>query len=452
MPGQLTDLDVAAVWAALDARLNRDDDRPLALALSGGGDSIALLDLVCAWARGRGRRVLALSVDHGLNPHSADWNRRAEAAAGAAGAGWRGLTWTGPRPAAGLSAAARMARHRLLAQAARAAGARVILTGHTADDAAEADWMRARGTTIGRLRDWSPSPAWPEGRGLMLMRPLLAASRQDLRVHLRTRGLDWIEDPANTDPRFGRSRARRALGDGDETADLAPAPALARPAGPAPRPLGDGVFALERDVDGRTLAMTLVCAGGGDRPPRGRRLEALKARLAAGEDFQATLAGARLVAQARQVLAHRDPGDYGRAGRPPAEAELTPGRETVWDGRLGVVTDAPGWRIGPAGGRRAGLSPADRARLNAAPATARGAAPVLFRDGADGPVLAGDAAQVVDWAARRLAMALDQTPHEADLSFAPVGAKGRDRLSVSRTDTARPRLGGRTTEDENEPA
>ena len=44
---------------------------------------------------------------------------------------------------------------------------------HTGDDIAESDWMRDQGATLGDLRDWSPSPVWPQGRGVMLLRPLL---------------------------------------------------------------------------------------------------------------------------------------------------------------------------------------------------------------------------------------------------------------------------------------
>src|SRR5690606_41896277 len=79
------------VFARLDARLNHIGPEPVALALSGGGDSMALLDLAAEWARARGRGLLALTVDHNLNPDSAAWTRFAAEAARAAGADWRGL-------------------------------------------------------------------------------------------------------------------------------------------------------------------------------------------------------------------------------------------------------------------------------------------------------------------------------------------------------------------------
>ena len=443
MSGQLTE----RVFRALDARLEHDADHPVAVALSGGGDSMALLDLACAWAKARRRRVLALTVDHGLNPDSAGWSRRAEAAARRAGAGWRGLTWTGPKPSTGLPAAAREARHRLLAEAAREAGARVILTGHTADDVAESGWMRARGSTLGTLRDWSPSPVWPEGRGLMLLRPLLGETRAALRDHLTARGLDWIEDPANGDLRFARSRARQALAETGTQPTHAGPPTDGRS---LPLPLGEGAFAPGREVGGRALAAAMVCAGGGQRTPRGRRVETLRARLAAGEDFDAVLAGARIKARGGTVIVHRNPGEYRRSPLP--DLPLTPGVETLFDGRLGLTAREDGWRAVPALGRMAALSEEDRTALSALPATARAAAPVLIRDGDPRPVLAGRVATVVDHAARRLIMALDQTPHERDLQWATNGAGARDGLSSFRTHIHRAPAGRPFAEAANEPA
>ncbi|MDQ1154401.1 tRNA lysidine(34) synthetase TilS [Brevundimonas sp. SORGH_AS_0993] len=260
----------------------------MALALSGGGDSMALLHLAADWARARQRPLLALTVDHGLNRDSARWTEQAAAAARAAGTDWRGLKWDGDKPVTGLTAAARAARHRLIAEAARGAGARVILMAHTADDVAEADWMRAEGATLGRVREWSPSPVWPEGRGLMLLRPLLDERRATLRRWLSARGLNWIEDPANVDPRFGRSRARQALAAlALAKGEAAPAPPLATFSGQAQAdaPLfvrDDGLVRTGRDIGAPALAAALVSVGGGGRAAA-RRPSGAADRAAAGE-------------------------------------------------------------------------------------------------------------------------------------------------------------------------
>ena len=123
-----------AVHAVLDQRLAPTSAAPLAVALSGGGDSLALLILTLDWARPRGRRVHALVFDHALHPNSAAWTSFALAAARRLGAEADSLRWDGLKPAAGLPAAARAARHAALAERAREIGAGVLLMGHTADD------------------------------------------------------------------------------------------------------------------------------------------------------------------------------------------------------------------------------------------------------------------------------------------------------------------------------
>ncbi|MNQ77455.1 tRNA(Ile)-lysidine synthetase [compost metagenome] len=410
---------------------------------------MALLHLAADWARARGRRLLALTVDHNLNAMSADWTRFAGEAARAVGADWRALSWDDAKPGPGLTARARAARHGLIAEAARAAGARVVLLAQTADDVAEADWMRARGSTLGRVREWSPSPVWPEGRGLMLLRPLLDERREVLRDYLRARGRDWIEDPANADARFGRSRARAALraealpleggglGGGvvaalaDQVAETRavppPAPQRQTPsAHPHPPPFPPrggrelnwaGVLEISRDVSASGLAAALLCAGGGAVPPRGEKLERLRAKLAAGEDFAAGLAGARVEAVGESVRLMREPGEMKR--RPPEALTLTPGVAVVWDGRFEITATEPGWRIEAAAGRLARLSPADRRVVAGLPAAARGGLPVLVREGGSGAILAWRGGDVRALGARRLSLALGETTQEAGL-FHPM--------------------------------
>lgn len=439
----------ARVHARLDQRLSHHVDQPVALALSGGGDSIALLRLAAGWASARGRRLLALTVDHQLQSGSAVWTAFAAQAARAQGADWIGLDWCGDKPKTGVTAAARLARHRLIANAARDAGARVVLFAHNADDIAEADWMRAQGSTLGRLRDWTPSPVWPEGRGLMLARPLLSERREMLRNWLSGQGATWIDDPANEDPRYGRSRARQAL----QTTASEPEPTARAAVAPSATPiiLDGGIIQLDRNLRAATLATTLVCAGGGSTPPRGDRLSAILNRLRASEDFVAVLAGARLEARADRVIVMREAGEWTR--RPIAPLRLEPGQASVWDGRLVFTARAPGWTVVPARGRLSRLTAQDRATLNRLSPAARAAVPVLLRDGETAPVLASRMVELRNLVPERLRLALDETTHEDDLINSPDGVTPWNLL-FSRTDIPDrgPNRGLRTTEDLNEPA
>ncbi len=386
---------------------------------------MALLALAADWARSRGRRLLALTVDHGLNSDSVDWTVRAGQMARQMGADWRALSWSGKKPVSGLPAAARAARHALIAEAARQAGARVVLFAHTADDEREGQWMRQNGSTLGRLSEWSPSPAWPEGRGLMLFRPLLDVARAELRAMLTARGLDWIEDPANSDLRFARSRARLALGPlSSGGSDIR---GTGRGLGPCEDwSSSDGVVHVARNAPGRVVSAALVCAGGGDRLPRSDRLQSVTDRLRAGHVFTSTLCGARIMADGDKVIVAREPGEFGRRPTPPVA--LRPGQALVWDGRFEMETAEQGWRVGPVVGRMTRLSPADRAELAPLPPAARAAWPVLFRDDDIAPVLAQRHARVRSLVEERLALALDQTTHERDLGHTVHGANRMNAL------------------------
>jgi tRNA(Ile)-lysidine synthase len=434
---------IEAVAARLDARLERDVERPVVVGLSGGGDSLALLLLVCAWARTAGRRVVAVTVDHGLHADSRGWSGVCRAAATRHGADWVERHWTGDKPTTGLPAAARQARHGLLAEAARSVGARVILLGHTADDRAEADWMRARGATLGDVREWGPSPVWPEGRGMALFRPLLEVRRAELREYLGRRGETWIEDPANEDGRFQRSRARAALdplpaGEGLRLAERSDALSrkgegqtvgagaivahpnqlpltLSRKADrsargrSSPLRLGEG-SEIGRSASVSALAATLLCASGTMRPPRGDRLARLADRLRSGERFAATLCGARVTAEKYRVVICREAGRGGLA-----RLSLEAGTPAVWDGRYEIAAPAPGWIVTAAAGLQACLPAEDRRILSTVAPFARPTLPVLIRDDGSGARLAWREATVRALGPRRLSLTLGETTHERDL-------------------------------------
>ncbi|RZJ96075.1 MAG: tRNA lysidine(34) synthetase TilS [Brevundimonas sp.] len=430
---------IEAAFARLDARLETDVERPVAIALSGGGDSLALLDLATNWAKARGRRLLALNVDHGLSPQSGDWTDFAAEAAGRFGAPFRALSWTGDKPLTGLPAAARAARHRLLAKAARQAGAHVILLGHTADDIAEADWMRARGSTLGRVAEWAPSPVWPEGRSLALLRPLLGVSRAALRDHLTARGLPWIDDPANDDPRFARARARQSL-----VGTAAPPPKTTPPVPAEMTVDAFGVIRAPRRLDLRDLALAVVCAAGGERPPRGPALAALSGRLAAPGDVVAVLGGARIEATGDALTLYREAGEFAR--RPPG---LIDG---VWDGRF-ELNPPNGFSVAPAAGVLSRLSDADRARLATLPAGVRPTMPVLIRNESGAPILAGEQMGLRTLVADRLALAQGRLSQESALARPSDGETPHEGLSWRGLDTRRAPDGpDREIERRNEPA
>ncbi len=383
-------------FASFDHRLSGESKAPIGVAFSGGGDSLMALKITIAWAFPRGRSVIAFHVDHRLQAASPGWAAAARASADRLGAGFVALAWSGDKPATGLAAAARIARHRLIAEAAREAGVRVLVFGHTADDQIEAVLMRDAGHRMGALREWSPSPVWPEGRGLFVLRPLLGARRAAIREALAAEGETWIDDPANTDPRSPRARARPTaaaidpLDVGAEADDrLAELASQARvgPGGDI-RIDRDALRTAPRASARRLVGAAAACAGGSGSTPRGERLEALMDRLLGHGAISATLSGAKIAAD-RDVLFTRNAGEASRGGLSPLQ--LGARGAGVWDGRFEIAAGSASVTILALAGHAARLDRAEHRALKALPASVRPGLPTsLDADGrATCAILAG---------------------------------------------------------------
>ena len=185
---------------------------PVCVAVSGGGDSLALLLVAADWAQRRGRRLVALTVDHGLRPEAAEEACFVSNIADRLGVPHRTLRWQTPEPG---QSKARQARHDLLAAAARETGSVLILTAHTLDDQAETFLIRARAGSgwygLAGIQPLALSPADEPGVPVLVGRPLLSVPRAALRDMLREHGQDWVEDPSNDNPAYERVRMRQRL-------------------------------------------------------------------------------------------------------------------------------------------------------------------------------------------------------------------------------------------------
>ncbi len=400
---------LTAALDVLDRRLDHASPAPLAVALSGGSDSLALLRIAKVWAQAVRRPLQALTVDHGLHTDSTVWTAAAGEAASQLGVAWRPLVWSGLKPSSGLHAAARRARHALLANTVREFGGRVLLVGHTADDVAESELIRRQTPTHGRLAEWAPSPAWPEGRGVFILRPLLSLRRTDLQAWLEVQGVRWLDDPSNADLRFGRTRARVALREASSSRLPASPSSSSRPSG------GQGVLVehgriadvlCEERLNGvvgrrspgwdrrvltagfqdvssavlltaerpmEVLAKMLLCVSGGCRPPPSLALQRLLTQLALDAPVTATLSGAKMQAEGGRVRLTRELGRH-----PPPAFILAQGVGQVFDGRFELTARAADWRVAPLAGHASALPKAERETLHSLPAEARPSLPVLL--------------------------------------------------------------------------
>ncbi|MBP2159429.1 MULTISPECIES: tRNA lysidine(34) synthetase TilS [Asticcacaulis] len=391
MQGLTASLDDA--FAIFETYLDGPADHPVGVAVSGGGDSVALLHALALWGR---RPLEVFSVDHGLNPDSRRWIEGVARHAQSVGAGFTALEWTGEKPRTGLSAKARMARHRLLADAARAKGVTVICLAHTHDDIAEALVMAEEGSNVGPPALWAPSPVWPEGRGVFLFRPFIGKRRAELRDFLKLRGVSWIEDPANENMASARARARKAL-----EGQVLVSPTLGLFLQPVrlcqdlPHLLVDDGFgdlgaitfdaevfdALPDAVARHRLAAAVVSAGGGDRLPRRDSLDRLRRDLT--PEATATLGGARVHRGGGRITMIREAGELERCRADPVCVEA--GHPVMWDGRFEILTGREA-TVQPSAQVRPSLTDVDRNALLALPAALRGALPAVS-DGGTSPVL-----------------------------------------------------------------
>lgn len=329
-------MQFGADFDALIARFPPPKDNAIALAVSGGSDSLALLHLADKWTSTTGCALHVFTVDHRLRPAAKDEASGVAALCARLGHRHETLTWSTPKPAQN---AARHARYQLICAAMRSRGLSLLLTGHTLDDVVETALIRRRrgvrdATAAGPVLA-APAPVWPEGRGIALLRPLIHQSRASLRETLSQEHWSWMDDPSNESDRFERVRVRQFLHrhprlnavatdrvrhvmktrlEGDNALSEAISQVTVR---------CDGVIDTgDAAITPRFLAILARCASGGAREPRGSMVRDLIRTLITPGARQ-TLGGAWFQKSKNGIRIGRDPG-----------ALLDPYTDQMFDGRF----------------------------------------------------------------------------------------------------------------------
>ncbi len=331
----------------------------VAVAVSGGADSMALLLLAQEWAAARQGLVIALTVDHGLRPESCAEAAQVGVWAASHDIAHHTLRWGGPKPTAGIQAAARAARYRLLEEWCAEAGVFHLLLAHHQDDQAETFLLRlARGSGLDGLAAMAAIAERPSCR---LLRPLLSFPHARLVATLTALGQTWFEDQSNRNDKFARVRLRhgrailareglsaarlaataRRLARARQALERPLAQLLARSATPDPAGFIEfdpaPLAAAPEEVGLRALAAMLMAVGGADYAPRMERLEHLYQEVVTGLTRGRTLGGCRIVPHRGRLLLCRE----GKALA--ASVPVGPGTKVNWDGRFRVAlpADAP---------------------------------------------------------------------------------------------------------------
>jgi tRNA(Ile)-lysidine synthase len=335
----------------------------VALAVSGGPDSLALMDLAARWSKRRaGLALFVLTVDHALRAGSRAEAEMVGCAAQEADLPHTVLTWKHGAVDGQLHARARAARYDLMAAYCTAHDIPALVTAHNLDDQAETFLMRLkRGSGLDGLAAIPEEGSWA---GLALMRPLLDVPKERLVASAVKARLPFVLDPSNDDTRFERGRIRGAagalamLGLAPEAIALS-ARRLRRARAALEEAAGDfllrhgetniagyagidlaALLAAPEEIALRSLVRLIGVVGAASEPVRLAKLEALLALLKADPGKARTLGRCRLVPRDGRLQVFRE---MRKEGLP--ELRLDPGDRMLWDNRfrieLGEGASAP---------------------------------------------------------------------------------------------------------------
>jgi tRNA(Ile)-lysidine synthase len=346
----ISSVEARAAFAPL-ARFPR-----LALAVSGGADSTALLHLIAQWRNEgeTGPELTVLTVDHGLRAESREEAARVARMAHSLGLHHVILTWRRVETqSGGLQERAREARYDLMAAYCHSHHIPALVTAHHLDDQAETFLMRLkRGSGLDGLAAIPEESMWS---GIAVLRPLLDMPKARLAATLTAAGIGWTEDPSNSDERFERARMRA---DGETLAKLGLTPeVLARSAQRLRRAraaldqaaqaflsthsvLSEAGYCLidraaltaaPEEIALRVLARAVNAVSGRETPLQLAKLESLHEGLNRNPEAAHTLGGCRLQPTGGRLGIFRETRG---AGLP--SLQLAPGERALWDHRFAV--------------------------------------------------------------------------------------------------------------------
>lgn len=320
----------------------------VAVAVSGGSDSMALLRLLLEWAKPHPNPpvISVLTVDHGLRTGSATEAQTVARWCTMLAVKHFILSWIGEKPLTGIQAKARQARYELMTKWCAENSVPVLLTAHTADDQSETVIMRQMRTSSTR----SLAGIWParEWNGIKILRPVLDLKREALRNYLKELGQDWLDDPSNENRNYERVRVRQDnVGNLKDLGDVALAAQIevrhaeefAQDWVSAHVTISElGLLTCAREglkslssLQADAVLLNLLALTGGRAPPELAQRQNLLAWLASDASGRRTLGGAVFSKRKSLLAVARE------AGRiDPGEIVILSGGPFIWDGRFRI--------------------------------------------------------------------------------------------------------------------
>mgnify|MGYP000067749936 CR=1 FL=1 len=332
--------------------------KSIAVAVSGGADSMALTLLLKQYCHHHNIRLIALTVDHGLRKTSDKEAQQVRSWLTAQSVEQHILTWIGHKPDANIHDEARAARYRLMGQWCVDNDIQHLFLGHHKQDQAETFLLRLfRGSGIDGLSAMQKVAEFPTakttGKFPKLIRPLLEQDKERLKDYLRHINQDWIEDPSNENKKFTRVQIRNLLKNSEiEGLNMDRLSATATRMQRVRSLLEDqtnsasmdyvcysnfGFARLDRnfhnnlheEISLRLLSDILKTISGGEYPPRHQKLMALLDNLKRSDFCGQTLSGVIIFkTQNGQIIFSRE------LRQIPHEVTIPPGKQYLWDNRF----------------------------------------------------------------------------------------------------------------------
>lgn len=293
----------------------------VAVAVSGGSDSLALAILLNKILQESGGELFCITIDHGLRENSAIEAIKVKKLLKRHNIKQEIISWIGEKPKANLQEEARVIRYKLLTDYCHQHGIVYLATGHQQNDQAENFLIRAdHGSGVYGL---AGIPRLTEFNNIKIIRPLLEFNKDELQEFLRNENIEWIEDPSNQNERFTRVKFRKLLNQYPEwisklsniSRNLSKAKdcieyMLTKAMKELVEFNQDGKVSIDlaafnqlpQEIRFRILAKTLQDIGLDKKMARGERIERLIAKIAAGKEFKKSTLAKCLISRKKNLI------------------------------------------------------------------------------------------------------------------------------------------------------
>lgn len=353
-------------FSSLMKNLGPFEKKPeMAVAVSGGADSMALTVLADRWAKTLGGKVIALTVNHGIRKEAELEAKKVKQWLSAKNIKHHTLTYKGKKPESNIQEHARNIRYNLLTNWCKKHNIIHLLVAHHMEDQAETFLLRLhRGSGVDGL---SAMASVVQKNGVRVLRPLLPVSRKKLRSYLQDIKQEWIEDPTNQNMRFARNNIRMMMNLEEsenniltsrliETASNMAKARMALEKETAKHmvdcvTLHEGGFCIvnhsdfiksDEEIGLRILAATLTAVSGNTTPPRFENIINLYQAIINDRLNGRTLWGCKIFKKNEQIFIYRELS----AIQAPLHISSS---DMLWDNRFYIKTTLKNLKIGALG-------------------------------------------------------------------------------------------------------